>query len=417
MPQNYSISIVDMTQKAYDVIKQSGRSDWTCQGYWYRGVVPIRNYYKQLETEGYSPENIHACVSWFQKQFELGSIDPVKFRRVRKIAEIMDALYAGKPYNWKNLAHWNTTILPAAYSVYLEDYIGLRQENGCKESTLRGEKPIIKHFLLNIWNLGCEDIMKLTLKTTMEYIQVLSKDYRRVDAALSVLRKFGTFLYDRGLTDIHLGRAFSIKVPAYKKIHTGFTNEEAGRIVSGIDRSTKCGKRDYAILMLAMHTGLRGVDVLTLRFESINWKRKELHLVQNKTAQELTLPVPVSVLNAVADYILNARPESEEKSVIFLRDRYPHTLLKTWGAHAIVKRNAARAGVGWTASEQKGFHSFRRGIANWMLEAGVPLEMITEVLGQTSSDSTKPYIAVNQSGLCECALSLQPIPLRREELG
>ena len=42
--------------------------------------------------------------------------------------------------------------------------------------------------------------------------------------------------------------------------------------------------------------------------------------------------------------------------------------------------------------------------------------MITEILGQKNVDSTRPYIAVHQPGLAECALDLQWIPMRREEL-
>ena len=90
--------------------------------------------------------------------------------------------------------------------------------------------------------------------------------------------------------------------------------------------------------------------------------------------------------------------------------------MKTWSAHSIVRRNAIRAGVHWSANERKGFHSLRRTIASWMLEAEVPLGMITEILGQKNVDSTRPYIAVHQLGLAECALDLQWIPMRREEL-
>ena len=168
--------------------------------------------------------------------------------------------------------------------------------------------------------------------------------------------------------------------------------------------------------MLAMHTGLRGIDVLKLTFANIHWQKQEIHLTQSKTARELILPLPTSVLNALAEYILYARPESQEKSVIFLRIRKPYLPMKTWSAHSIVRRNAIRAGVHWSADERKGFHSLRRTIASWMLEAEVPLGMITEILGQKHVDSTRPYIAVHQPGLAECALDLQWIPMGREEL-
>lgn len=416
MPENTVISITDMTQKAYDCVKQDDLSEWSYQKYWYGGVVPIRRYCKEQGIKVYSPASIRNCVKWFQRQLESGFVKDAKFQKVRKIAQIMETIYNGETYQWNCITPRNILTLPVPYLTYLDKYAEFLISEGCKESTIRGQKPVAKHFLTYVASLGHEDIRSLTPADIVDYIPVLAKDYQRVDSALSTLRKFGAFLYDAGHTNIQLHKAFAVQVPIFKKLHFGFTSEEADRILAQIDRSTKCGKRDYAILMLAMHTGLRGVDVLTLTYDNIDWNRRELHLVQSKTGHELTLPVPISVLNAIADYILNARPESAKESIIFLRDRRPYTPLKAWSAHSIVKRRATRAGVKWDVSEWKGFHSFRRGIANRMLDAEVPLEMITEVLGQTNTDSAKPYIAVHQSGLSDCALDLKMVPLGREEL-
>lgn len=416
MPEDLAISIADMTQRAYDCVRQDNLSEWSYQKYWYSGVIPIRRYCKEHGIEVYSPESIRSCVKWFQGQLALGLVKDAKFQKVRKIAQIMETLYNGETYQWNCITPRNILTLPVPYLTYVDKYAEFLIHEGCKESTIRGQKPVAKHFLMYVASLGYEDIQSLTHADVVNYIPVLAKDYQRVDAALSTLRKFGTFLYDAGLTSIQLEKAFAVQTPIFRKIHLGFTNEETDHILSQIDRSTRCGKRDYAILMLAIHTGLRGVDVLTLTYNSVDWNRRELHLIQSKTGHELTLPVPVSVLNAIADYILNARPESAEKAIIFLRDRRPYTPLKTWSAHSIVKRRAAQADVKWDVSEWKGFHSFRRGIANRMLDAEVPLGMITEVLGQTNADSAKPYIAVHQSGLSDCALDLRMVPLRREEL-
>ena len=417
MPKNNNvISITDMTQKAYDRIIQEELAKKTLQQYWYCGVVPIRRYCEQRGIEVYSPESINDCVIWFREQYKQGVIYPAKFRATRKIAAIMESIAAGGSYQWQAQTPWYIAELPAPYRALLEDYAQHRRKNGCRETTLRGIRPIIKHFLMYVSSLGYENIQSITSSDVVGYIPRLAASYQRVGDALSVLRTFGTYLYERGYTKIHLGKVFSIKAPSRKKLHVGFTQKEATAIISDIDRSTVWGKRDYAILMLALHTGLRGVDVRTLTFTNIDWEKREIHLTQSKTSQELTLPVPMSVLNAIADYILHARPESQEKSIIFLRLRKPYIPMKTWSAHSIVRRNAIRAGVELPAAERKGFHSFRRTLANWMLEAEIPLEMITEVLGQGNTDSTRPYIAVHQPGLAECALDLQMIPMGREEL-
>lgn len=416
MPKKNAISITDMTKKAYDCILQKEYAKKTCQQYWYCGVVPIRRYYEQQGIEMYSAESINNCVIWFRDQYKKGIVYPVKYQDVRKIASIMECIAAGEVYQWNALTPWYIVELPAPYRTLLEDYAEHKRKNGYKETTIRGTKPVIKHFLMYAVSLGYESVRNITLGDITGYIPKLAGSYQHEGDALSILRGFGTYLYENGLTALHLGSAFSIKAPSRKKLHVGFTQEEAAAIISGIDRSTICGKRDYSILMLALHTGLRGVDVLKLTFASIRWEKREIHLTQSKTPQELTLPVPMSVLNAIAEYILYARPESQEKSIIFLRIRKPYVPMKTWSAHSIVRRNALRAGIEWPADERKGFHSFRRTIANWMLEAEIPFEMITEILGQRDTDSTRPYIAVHQPGLAECALDLQSIPMGREEL-
>lgn len=416
MSKNKVISITDMTQKAYDCILQQNYTKKTCQQYWYCGVVPIRRYFKQKGIELYSPKSINDCLTWYQEQFKQGTVYSTKFQTVRRIAVIMEDIAAEKPYRWQPLTPWYITSLSDSYRALLEDYAKQKRIDGYKETTIRSFKPIIKHFLMYTSFLGYEDIRSITLADVDGYIPKLAESYQQIGNALYILRGFGTYLYEKGLTEIHLGNAFSVKPPSRKKLHVGFTQEEATSIISSIDRSTICGKRDYAILMLAMHTGLRGIDVLKLTFANIHWQKQEIHLTQSKTARELILPLPTSVLNALAEYILYARPESQEKSVIFLRIRKPYLPMKTWSAHSIVRRNAIRAGVHWSADERKGFHSLRRTIASWMLEAEVPLGMITEILGQKHVDSTRPYIAVHQPGLAECALDLQWIPMGREEL-
>lgn len=270
MSKNKVISITDMTQKAYDCILQQNYTKKTCQQYWYCGVVPIRRYFKQKGIELYSPKSINDCLTWYQEQFKQGTVYSTKFQTVRRIAAIMEDIAAEKPYRWQPLTPWYITSLSDSYRALLEDYAKQKRIDGYKETTIRSFKPIIKHFLMYTSFLGYEDIRSITLADVDGYIPKLAESYQQIENALYILRGFGTYLYEKGLTEIHLGNAFSVKSPSRKKLHVGFTQEEATSIISSIDRSNICGKRDYAILMLAMHTGLRGIDVLKLTFANIH---------------------------------------------------------------------------------------------------------------------------------------------------
>lgn len=57
-------------------------------------------------------------------------------------------------------------------------------------------------------------------------------------------------------------------------------------------------------------------------------------------------------------------------------------------------------------SKHRGFHSFRRTFATNLLQNEVPTELIQQMLGQTHIDSAKPYLAIDEQGLKQCALPL-----------
>ncbi len=80
------------------------------------------------------------------------------------------------------------------------------------------------------------------------------------------------------------------------------------RIIAGIDKTVSPGKRDFAILFLAMTTGIRAGDLIRLRLTDIKWAEGELHIIQQKTGRALVLPL----LKPVSADFFNERPLREE---------------------------------------------------------------------------------------------------------
>lgn len=180
MPKKKAISITDMTQRAYDCILQEDYAKRTCQQYWYCGVIPIRRYYERQGIKTYSSKSINDCVTWYREQYEQGAVYSVKFQDVRKIAAIMERIAAGEPYQWQPMTPWYITSLPDSYYALLEDYAEQKRKNGCKETTIRGFKPIIKHFLMYASFLGYESVRSITLTDVIGYIPKLAESYQRV---------------------------------------------------------------------------------------------------------------------------------------------------------------------------------------------------------------------------------------------
>ena len=410
-----TVLISELVEQVYDALRQFGFAKKTMQMYWYYGFSPILKYYGEKSKTTYSEAATQDFIYRLREQYENGSINITKFQCVRKSAAMLNGYFQTGKVQWKSMTPWRTKLLGEPFCSYIKMYEAEKLSLGRSITTMRGCKPVIKHFLLYIESLGYKDMLHINQENISSYIPVLSQSYLRVGDCLCILRTFGRFLLEHGLITIDMPSILKLKVPFRKKYSFGFTREETDKLLSTVDRDTVIGKRDYAILMLAQHTGIRAIDVLNLKFDNMDWQKREIKLVQHKTGAPLVLPLNLPVCNAIADYILNARPVSELR-FIFLRSRSPHTEMKSWSGYSIVKRNAAKAGIFWRKEERKGFHSFRRSLGSWMLEAEVPLDTIREVLGHRSRNSAKPYISTQTSNLYICSIGLGGITTVREEL-
>jgi len=162
--------------------------------------------------------------------------------------------------------------------------------------------------------------------------------------------------------------------------------------------------RDAAITLLAMTTGLRACDIIGLRLADIDWRGKTIGIVQQKTNNPLTLPLPQLVAARLADYVLDERPDSGDDHV-FLRAVAPHTRLAD---HASIYRVTAETFRKADVTDVKaGTRFLRHSAASRLLRAAVPLPTISAVLGHASPESTNIYMSVDEDRLLECVL---PVP-------
>lgn len=152
-------------------------------------------------------------------------------------------------------------------------------------------------------------------------------------------------------------------------------------MLNQVVRNTSKGKRDYALLFLAVHTGLRSIDIVNLKLTDIDWKNNEIRIVQRKTSRILILTLEPDTGTALADYILYGRPNSNVP-YIFLRIYAPHIKLSDFGsAGNILIKYRSMAGIVNSRGDGKSFHALRRSLGTWMLEVGVPITTISQVLG------------------------------------
>jgi len=283
--------------------------------------------------------------------------------------------------------------------------------------TIAYTKSNILQFLKFLEDKGHKNFERVSLSEIRDFLLYTSPNHRgSMSNVLFSLRLFFKYLNENRITDLKTEIVLQKSVRARRKVLPCFSHEEVENIFAQIDTSTAEGKRNYAILFLASHTGLRSVDIVNLKLMDIDWQKDEIRIIQRKTGKPLVLPLEADTGKAIVDYILSGRPNTDSP-YIFVRSVAPYAKLSDSGIGMnIIKKYRNNTRTAHSSGDGKGFHALRRSVGTWMLEAGVPLPTISQVLGHHDLDSTKPYLSLHYHMLEECALSLHGIETEKEEL-
>jgi integrase len=229
------------------------------------------------------------------------------------------------------------------------------------------------------------------------------------------LKRFFAFLNAAGLSQVRVDGLLAHGAPRRVRALPCFTREETGRLLEGIDTATRCGKRDYAMVALAVSSGLRCCDIVALRLDEIDWRRDEIRLVQAKTSRPLVLPLPALAGNAVVEWILHGRPDCGAPEV-FVRLQPPYVKLGNSTGSTLMRRRLAQAGIDHEAHDGKSFHALRRTAGTRLIESGAGLPLAAQILGHARINSAGRYFSLASEQLRQCCLPLAEFACTKEGL-
>jgi site-specific recombinase XerD len=382
-----------------------GFSEKTKKSYTLQGFDPILRNCIQNGITSYSKEKVSTFVNESHNNLDL----PYRTRLyIRRVALMLDEYYETGSLVWQQLKPIKLHLLAERFSILLDSFCKERHDSGIlSHNTLEADRVTVRQFLFILEDMGHTCFMRVTLKDISECIKTLAKQNPSM-SYLSYIRNFLTFLHKQNETEIDLCVAIPRIVPPRTVIQEGFTLEEIDSMLNEIDRGSAIGKRDYAIILLAAQTGLRAVDIADIKFTEIDWRLNTINITQEKTKRGLALSLPMEAGNAIAEYILDGRPKCE-LPFIFLKMRNPVSKMDRKTVGAIVRRYARCIAIKNPGGRRKGFHGLRRAFGGRLLEAEIPIELLSELLGHCHINSSKPYLSANEAGLKSCALSIPTI--------
>ncbi|MDR1537153.1 MAG: tyrosine-type recombinase/integrase [Clostridiales bacterium] len=271
---------------------------------YYRSCYRTINTYCQCnDINNFSDSDAEDFRKFQMNRHEKGKISRVYALTLRKAAAMLADCMGGKELAWER-RNYNPKSFCVKYErilVKFEDCIASSLSPG----SVRNIMIMTRQFLEHLESVGIWDLSKVTMDEVRRFIINASPQHQGNMVNLTwPIKKFMLFLKNAGCTSVDAERLIICSSPKRLKVLPCFTEDESGALLSAIDTSTSLGKRDFAIMRLALGTGLRGKDIFGLRLTDIDWRKYEISVVQSKTGMHIVLPLLADVGNAIADYIL-----------------------------------------------------------------------------------------------------------------
>ncbi len=281
----------------------------------------------------------------------------------------------------------------------------LHQTVGAKEKTRRQYIRYVQKFLKEKFNNVSEvELSKLRPIDMIQFMMNQKRCYKipTLKAMTTALRSFLRFLQMKGLCEERLVNA----VPAianWKLSHIPkyLTKEQLEMLLSSFNRAKADGLRGYAIALCLARLGLRRSEVANLTLDDIEWRSGVIQISEGKDRRVNELPWPKDVGESIVAYLRNGRPQTLERR-IFVRHRQPLGAgLNGSAIGAIIRRGFQRAGLKVSSN---GTHILRHTAATHMIQNGVSIKEVADILRHKSIDTTVIYAKVNIPMLYEVAL-------------
>jgi site-specific recombinase XerD len=238
---------------------------------------------------------------------------------------------------------------------------------------------------------------QLTACDLLQYLEHLRKERGNGASALNrqatVLRNFYRAMVAMGHLEPRqnpMAHFPKIKAAA-RKLPTTLSRQEVTTLIEQPVTDTVLGVRDRALLTLLYGTGIRASECSGLAEQDVNWEERTIR-VTGKGGHERTIPLNEDVLHMLRQYRL-ARGGAKTHEPFF-RSREGKALSRN-AIYERVRSHARRAKITQRVSPHRLRHTF----ATHLVQEGVNLVTLRDLLGHRHITSTQIYIHLTAQDL------------------
>ncbi|MFR7590819.1 MAG: tyrosine recombinase XerC [Longibaculum sp.] len=284
----------------------------------------------------------------------------------------------------------------------LHEYLDvLKYQKNYSDLTIQGYQREIEHFLMYLRTQGIDDFNDVEYSFLRGYLTKLHEDHlsaKTINHKMSSLRGFYRYLQkEEYVNDNPFLLVDSLKQP--QRNPDFLYIDEMMELLDSIETATPLGRRNKAMLELMYASGLRCSEVVELTLSQIDFQR-HLLLIHGKGNKDRYVPFHEYAADWLKDYIENDRVtllavKHQDHPYVFVNKNGGK--MTNRGVEDVVNRVAQK----YDATKKIHPHTFRHSFATHLLQQGVDIRIVQELLGHTNLSTTQIYTHVSNEHLKE----------------
>jgi integrase/recombinase XerD len=151
------------------------------------------------------------------------------------------------------------------------------------------------------------------------------------------------------------------------------------------------------VLTLIYSAGLRGQEAINLKISDIDFERKTIHIRQSKYKKDRIVPLSDYMAKGLKTYL-----KAENPHVWLFNGKEPDSRYSVRGLSWVFRENLKKTSI----TKKVNLHSLRHSYATHLLEDGVNIVTLKELLGHSEITTTMIYLHIAQ---CETIKAHSPL--------
>jgi integrase/recombinase XerD len=279
------------------------------------------------------------------------------------------------------VSNYSTLFSPSSPHLFVEQYLRDQYRRRCRPSTVRHSFETINSFLSFLRAAGrthLEEITRKDLEAFVEHEQDRGLKASTVRTRLRILNAFLRFLIESDVIRSEvLSKRMIIKVP--DALPRAMDPDDVRQLLYAIEDT-----RDRAMILVLLRTGMRIGELLNTLVSEVNLKELKIEIYE----AEKNRVGRIVYLSDDAKDALKAWLKKRDPNKAFLFYAQGRERMSYSAARVRFKKYLDKASL-----SHKGYtlHSVRHTFATELLNAGMRLECLQQLLGHSSVEMTRRY--------------------------